>query len=95
MAIIPQTDEERRLLASSVNSTAVYRQVMGRGSTGERGPPGMRGAGRGGMSSRGRGRGRTDAPFQRGGFDDVRGTDAYRAGRGSRDRFEFVTFFLR
>lgn len=27
MAMIPQTDDERRLLASSVNSTAVYRYV--------------------------------------------------------------------
>lgn len=87
MAMIPQTDEERRLLASSVNSSAVYRQVMGgRGNAGERGPPGMRGAGRAGLSSRGRGRGRNDVPFPRVGFDDGHGTDSYRASRGSRER---------
>ena len=61
---------------------------MGRGGSNERMPPGMRGPGRGGISSRGRGRGRGDSTpfFQRGGFDDPllsRGENS--RGRGGRE----------
>ena len=71
------------LMLQSKSVAFRFRQVAGRGAD-RGGPPGMRGA-RGGMSARGRGRGRGDSGgfFQRG-FDDGsthRSMDGYR-GRG-------------